>query len=104
MCELGRLLFLTGKQNEVLHSHPIASIPKSVMKAPPLDTANPSPAHSYLLVPAASAKAEDGYRSRIAGQWKCLGAQWRRQAAAWQIPARLGQLGEQELDSYFTSF
>jgi hypothetical protein len=43
-------------QNEVLHSHPIANIPKSTMKAPPLDPANPTPAHAHLPVPAASAK------------------------------------------------
>ncbi|PHH72284.1 hypothetical protein CDD82_6049 [Ophiocordyceps australis] len=42
--------------SEVLHSHPVASIPKSVLKAPPLDTANPSPAHSHLPLPSSSAK------------------------------------------------
>lgn len=47
---------LTRLQSKVLHSHPVASIPKSVLKAPPLDTANPTLAHSFLPVPASSAK------------------------------------------------
>src|ERR1700748_3803075 len=34
-------------QNEVLHSHPISSVPKSNLKAPPLDPANPTPAHNW---------------------------------------------------------
>ncbi|CZT07347.1 related to Cvt pathway protein CVT20 [Rhynchosporium graminicola] len=51
-----RFLDPNSSWNEVLHSHPIASIPKSNMKAPPLDPANPSPAHAFLPVPAASAK------------------------------------------------
>ncbi|TVY15265.1 Sorting nexin-41 [Lachnellula arida] len=51
-----RFLDPNSSWNEVLHSHPIASIPKSSMKAPPLDPANPSPAHAYLPVPASSAK------------------------------------------------
>lgn len=60
--ELGTLIegflvfFADHHENEVLHSHPIASIPKSNLKAPPLDPANPSPAHAFLPVPASSAK------------------------------------------------
>jgi sorting nexin-41/42 len=42
--------------NEVLHSHPAASIPKNNLKAPPLDPASPSQAHSYLPIPSANAK------------------------------------------------
>ncbi|KAG9237184.1 sorting nexin-like protein-41 [Amylocarpus encephaloides] len=51
-----RFLDPNSSWNEVLHSHPIASIPKSALKAPPLDPANPSPAHAFLPVPASSAK------------------------------------------------
>ncbi|KAK7940929.1 Autophagy-related protein 20 [Apiospora aurea] len=42
--------------NEVLQTHPVASIPKSILKAPPLDTANPSDGHSHLPIPATSSK------------------------------------------------
>lgn len=79
----------------MLHSHPIASIPKSILKAPPLNTANPTPAHSYLPIPATSSKLKvssgtpsvpviDGSIARF--------------------PPESSQLSEQELDPYFTSF
>ncbi|KAG5984298.1 Sorting nexin, cytoplasm-to-vacuole targeting pathway/endosomal sorting [Claviceps digitariae] len=51
-----RFLDPNASWSEVLHSHPIASIPKSILKAPPLDTANPSLAHNFLPVPSTSAK------------------------------------------------
>ncbi|VZH88308.1 unnamed protein product [Fusarium fujikuroi] len=51
-----RFLDPNASWSEVLHSHPVSSIPKSILKAPPLDPANPTPAHSYLPIPAASAK------------------------------------------------
>ncbi|CAK7264787.1 Sorting nexin, cytoplasm-to-vacuole targeting pathway/endosomal sorting [Sporothrix epigloea] len=90
-----RFLDPNASWNEVLHSHPIASIPKNILKAPPLNTANPTPAHSYLPVPATSAKlkvsagtphvpAVDGSIARF--------------------PPESSQLSEQELDPYFTSF
>ncbi|KAL1897688.1 Sorting nexin, cytoplasm-to-vacuole targeting pathway/endosomal sorting [Sporothrix stenoceras] len=90
-----RFLDPNASWNEVLHSHPIASIPKSILKAPPLNTANPTPAHSYLPVPATSSKLKlssgtpnipviDGSVARF--------------------PPESSQLSEQELDPYFTSF
>ncbi|KAG6016646.1 Sorting nexin, cytoplasm-to-vacuole targeting pathway/endosomal sorting [Claviceps lovelessii] len=51
-----RFLDPNASWSEVLHSHPIASIPKCILKAPPLDTANPSLAHNFLPVPSMSAK------------------------------------------------
>ena len=42
--------------SEVLHSHPAVNIPKNPLKAPPLDPANPTPAHSYLPIPSTNAK------------------------------------------------
>lgn len=55
-----RFLDPNASWNEVLHSHPVASIPKNNLKAPPLDPANPSPGHNYLPVPSASAKLRSG--------------------------------------------
>jgi len=46
--------------NDVLNSAPVANIPKQILKAPPLDTANPTQAHSYLPVPSSSAKLKSG--------------------------------------------
>ncbi|KHN95097.1 sorting nexin-41 [Metarhizium album ARSEF 1941] len=51
-----RFLDPNASWSEVLHSHPISSIPKAILKAPPLDTANPTPAHNFLPVPSTSAK------------------------------------------------
>jgi len=51
-----RFLDPNASWSEVLHSHPVASVPKNNLKAPPLDPAHPSPGHNYLPVPAQSAK------------------------------------------------
>lgn len=87
----------------MLHSHPIASIPKSVMKAPPLDTANPTTAHSYLPVPANSAKLRTG-----AGFAQPVGVDNYIQTAGAQVfgrfPLDTANLSEQDLDPYFISF
>ncbi|KAK9237111.1 hypothetical protein V1525DRAFT_404981 [Lipomyces kononenkoae] len=45
---------------EVLNSPPLISIPKSILRAPPLDTGNPTPEHAYLPVPSPSARLRDG--------------------------------------------
>ncbi|KAJ9211932.1 hypothetical protein DTO166G4_6460 [Paecilomyces variotii] len=51
-----RFLDPNASWSEVLHSHPAASVPKNNLKAPPLDPANPTPAHAWLPVPSSSAK------------------------------------------------
>lgn len=61
-----RFLDPNASWSEVLHSHPISSIPKSIMKAPPLDPANPTPAHAFLPVPASSAKLKPSSRAASA--------------------------------------
>ncbi|KAK9368080.1 hypothetical protein V1509DRAFT_624207 [Lipomyces kononenkoae] len=45
---------------EVLNSPPLISIPKSILRAPPLDTGNPTPEHAYLPVPSPSARLREG--------------------------------------------
>lgn len=42
--------------NEVLTSEYLANLPKSPLQAPPLDAANPTPAHAYLPIPPAGAR------------------------------------------------
>ncbi|KAK5001066.1 Sorting nexin, cytoplasm-to-vacuole targeting pathway/endosomal sorting [Elasticomyces elasticus] len=51
-----RFLDPNASWSEVLHSHPVSSIPKNNLKAPPLDPANPSPGHAFLPIPSSSAK------------------------------------------------
>jgi hypothetical protein len=82
----------------VLHSHPVASIPKSILKAPPLDPANPSQAHNYLPVPASSAKLK-GSASSVGLDGQTGGA-----PALGRFPPESASPSEQELDPYFTAY
>ncbi|KAI1854839.1 hypothetical protein JX266_000957 [Neoarthrinium moseri] len=94
-----RFLDPNASWNEVLHTHPVASIPKHVLKAPPLDTANASAGHSYLPVPAASAKLRTGASGGYDGSGSMVGSQVLR-----RFPADTNELSEQDLDPYFISF
>ncbi|KAI9047966.1 hypothetical protein LZ554_007768 [Drepanopeziza brunnea f. sp. 'monogermtubi'] len=111
-----RFLDPNSSWNEVLHSHPIASIPKSNMKAPPLDPANPSPAHQFLPVPAASAKLRAASSSSTNAQGMLnqpTEYAASPSAAAHTVPGTqifsrfppdCQHLSEQQLDPYFIHF
>ncbi|KAK9477295.1 hypothetical protein V1514DRAFT_334417, partial [Lipomyces japonicus] len=45
--------------SEVLVSYPLTSIPKYVLRAPPLKTYDPSPDHAYLPVPSSSTRLKN---------------------------------------------
>lgn len=109
MRQLIRLL-----QVEVLHSHPAAAVPKSNMRAPPLDPANPSPAHQWLPIPSSSAKLRSVSKTSASGtpssppSYSVMAS-----TAAHTIPGpRLfgrfppdsQNLSEQDLDPYFNDF
>ncbi|KAI9376071.1 hypothetical protein BJX61DRAFT_9325 [Aspergillus egyptiacus] len=84
--------------SEVLHSHPASSVPKNNLKAPPLDPANPTPAHAWLPVPAASAKLKntpgpDTSTTDAPGP-EALG----------RFPPESRKLSEKDLDPYFINF
>jgi hypothetical protein len=114
--ELFGWLIADSSKNEVLHSHPIASIPKSVMKAPPLDPANPSPAHAWLPVPATSAKLKAS--SSVPTNPQGMPNQPSEYAASpstaahtipgpqvfGRFPPNAEHLSEQDLDPYFINF
>lgn len=96
-----RFLDPNASWSEVLHSYPVASIPKSILKAPPLNPANPTPAHNYLPIPAASAKLKtvagtnhDNSSGHIQAGPHAFG----------RFPPEGHNLGEQELDPYFISY
>jgi len=103
-------------QSEVLHSHPISSIPKSNMKAPPLDPANPTPAHAYLPQPPASAKLKAAGSSStttqgILSQPSDYNASPSATAPSIPGPQLYGRfppntenMTEQDLDGYFVNF
>ncbi|CAD6444822.1 c5f42c66-1953-4d3d-8634-1b528718bc6c [Sclerotinia trifoliorum] len=111
-----RFLDPNASWNEVLHSHPIASIPKSNMKAPPLDPANPTPAHAFLPVPATSAKLKAASTANTNAQGMIAqpsdyaatpsaAAHTQSGPAVFgRIPPESANLSEQDLDPYFISF
>jgi hypothetical protein len=109
-------IYANLKKNEVLHSHPIASIPKSNMKAPPLDPANPDPAHAYLPVPASSAKLKSLTSSitvqgtsnpsieNMSNSSSAAHSIPGMQAFGGRFPLDSQNLTEQDLDPYFINF
>lgn len=95
-----RFLDPNASWNEVLHSAPVANIPKSILKTPPLDTANPTPAHNFLPVPSSSAKLKGvAGAAPIDAFAGSPGAQVFR-----RFPPDSAALSEQELDPYFITF
>lgn len=84
-----------------MNSHPLSSIPKVVLKAPPLDTANPSAAHSYLPVPSSTAKLRtaSGANPDLSSSIIQGGAN-----TIERFPPDASKLSEQELDQYFTAY
>ena len=97
-----------------MHSHPVASIPKSNMKAPPLDPSNPTPAHQWLPVPTTSAKLKSASRTSSVGTPQSPPAQSMMASSAahtipgpqvyGRFPPTSQNLSEQDLDPYFNSF
>ncbi|KAJ4334467.1 Sorting nexin, cytoplasm-to-vacuole targeting pathway/endosomal sorting [Ascochyta clinopodiicola] len=100
--------------NEVLSSAPVANIPKQILKAPPLDTANPSQAHSYLPVPSSSAKLKSSGPTSSSGTPTSPPSHAALPSAAahttpgpqifGRFPPESRDLSEEELDPYFVHF
>lgn len=105
---------LTEHQSEVLHSYPVSSIPKSNLKAPPLDPANPTPAHAWLPVPSSSAKLKSSSSTSESGTPSSPPAHSAMPSAAAhtipgpqifrRFPPGSQNLSEEELDPYFINF
>lgn len=97
-----------------MHSHPVASIPKSNMKAPPLDPSNPTPAHQWLPVPATSARLKSASRTSSVGTPASPPGQSMMASSAahttpgpqvyGRFPPTSQNLSEQDLDPYFNNF
>ncbi|PYI34243.1 putative autophagy protein Atg20 [Aspergillus indologenus CBS 114.80] len=86
--------------SEVLHSHPASSVPKNNLKAPPLDPANPTPAHAWLPVPSASAKLKSASGTAPSGTPNEAPSQ----DVLGRFPPESRKLSEKELDPYFINF
>lgn len=72
------------------------------MKAPPLDTANPTPAHSYLPVPASSARLKTPVNQPPGPVFDSAGTVASQLLR--RFPPEAHSLNEQELDPYFITF
>lgn len=101
-------------QNEVLHAHPVASVPKNNLKAPPLNPANPTPAHNWLPVPSSSAKLKSAGNVSSTGTPTTPSEYAQMPSAAahttpgpqvfGRFPVHADKLSESELDPYFINF
>jgi hypothetical protein len=95
-----------------LSSHPAASVPKNNLKAPPLDPANPTPAHGWLPIPSASARLKPTSGATTStGAAASPTSPSETEAPPFPGPDVLGRfppesrkLSEQELDPYFNNF
>jgi len=97
-----------------LNSHPVASIPKSNLKAPPLDPSKPTPAHQWLPVPSSSAKLKSASRTSSSGtpssppSYSVMASSAAHTIPGPQIfgrfPPSSENLSEQDLDPYFNNF
>ena len=109
-----RFLDPNASWNEVLHSHPVAGIPKSNMKAPPLNPSNPTPAHQWLPIPSSSAKLKSQSRTSSSGTPSSPPASSVMASSAahtipgpqifGRFPPPSQNLSEQDLDPYFVNF
>ncbi|KAL6702580.1 Sorting nexin, cytoplasm-to-vacuole targeting pathway/endosomal sorting [Coniothyrium glycines] len=100
--------------NDVLNSPPVTNIPKQILKAPPLDTANATQAHSYLPVPSSSAKLKTGGPTSSSGtpatppNNAALPSVAAHTTPGPQIfgrfPPETRTMSEEELDPYFVQF
>ena len=101
-------------QNEVLHAYPVSSVPKNNLKAPPLDPANPTPAHNWLPVPSSSAKLKSSGNVSSSGTPTSPSDNTIMPSAAahtipgpqifGRFPPSSQHLSEQDLDPYFINF
>ncbi|KIW15621.1 hypothetical protein PV08_05669 [Exophiala spinifera] len=108
-----RFLDPNSSWNEVLHAHPVASVPKNNLKAPPLDPANPTQAHNWLPVPSSSAKLRSGGPTSSSGTPISPPDQTYPSAVAHttpgpqvfgRFPPSSDKLSEADLDPYFINF
>jgi len=54
-----RFLDPAASWSEVLNSPPVSTLPKNILKAPPLNPSSPSPEHQHLPIPSSSSKLHE---------------------------------------------
>ncbi|OCT53967.1 Sorting nexin-41 [Cladophialophora carrionii] len=108
-----RFLDPNSSWNEVIHAHPVSSVPKNNLKAPPLDPANPTAAHNWLPIPSSSAKLRSGGSYSASGTPISPPEQTFPSVASHttpgpqvfgRFPLESARLSETDLDPYFINF
>ncbi|KIW73055.1 hypothetical protein PV04_01202 [Phialophora macrospora] len=108
-----RFLDPNSSWNEVIHAHPVSSVPKNNLKAPPLDPANPTAAHNWLPIPSSSAKLRSGGSYSASGTPISPPEQTFPSMASHttpgpqvfgRFPPDSASLSETDLDPYFINF
>ena len=108
-----RFLDPKSSWNEVMHAHPVSSVPKNNLKAPPLDPANPTAAHGWLPVPSTSAKLKTSGASTSGTpvsptEYSALPSTAAHTMPGPQVfgrfPPSAQNLSEADLDPYFVNF
>lgn len=82
-----------------MNTHPVSSVPKNNLKAPPLDPANPTVAHAWLPIPSASAKLKNTPGTATSPIAETPGPD-----ILGRFPPESRKLSEKELDPYFINF
>ncbi|KAK3107933.1 Sorting nexin, cytoplasm-to-vacuole targeting pathway/endosomal sorting, partial [Teratosphaeriaceae sp. CCFEE 6253] len=98
--------------SEVLHAPPASSIPKNNLRAPPLDPANPTPAHAWLPLPSQNAKLRSSSTSSSGtpnsppahAVLPSAAAHTQPQIQYARFPPTTENLAEADLDPYFSAF
>jgi hypothetical protein len=88
----------------VLITPPVSNIPKNILKAPPLQTTNPTQAHSYLPVPPSGSKLKSSMGSTPSGMPITTSTAAVDASEFGRFPPNPQNLSEQELDPYFINF
>ncbi|KAF2277991.1 uncharacterized protein EI97DRAFT_432079 [Westerdykella ornata] len=109
-----RFLDPNASWNEVIQCPPISNIPKNILKAPPLNPASPTQAHSYLPVPSSSAKLKTSSATSTSGTPTSPPGYAATPSSAahttpgpqvfGRFPPESKNLSEEELDPYFVNF
>jgi hypothetical protein len=94
-----RFLDPNASWSEVINSPPVSTIPKHILKAPPLYPAEPTPGHQYLPIPPASAKLK-----AVGGAVPPPDSAHAAALGINRFPPENKTLSEQELDPYFVSY
>ncbi|KAI9726600.1 MAG: Sorting nexin, cytoplasm-to-vacuole targeting pathway/endosomal sorting [Chrysothrix sp. TS-e1954] len=103
-----RFLDPQASWSEVMHSPPVSLLPKSNLRSPPLDAANPQPGHQWLPIPSSGAKLKSAKdqppQSNLSASQTGTTTQHVAGADTLNKFPSTSQTPEADLDPYFVNF